>query len=156
MRSEPQPYVFASISPYVSANSPIPEVASPGKSRRSCVSSRVSSMKRKLAAIARMPTGTFTKKIQLQSACSVSSPPTSGPIASASADTPAQIPIAVPRWWSGKVAAMIDRVAGFMRAAPTPWSTRAAISSLLVSARPHQSDAVVKTAMPITKISRRP
>ena len=51
---------------------------------------------------------------------------------------------------------MIESVAGFISAAPTPWSTRAAISSSLESARPHQSEAIVKTAMPTTKISRRP
>ena len=50
------------------------------------------------------------------------SPPTSGPIASASADTPAQIPIAVPRSRGGNVAAMIESVAGFISAAPAPCS----------------------------------
>ena len=43
----------------------------------------------------------------------------SGPIASASAEVPAQIPIAVPRWRGGNVTAMIDSVAGFISAAPT-------------------------------------
>ena len=84
------------------------------------------------------------------------SPPTSGPIASASAETPAQMPIAVPRSRGGNVAAMIESVAGFMSAAPAPWRTRAAISSPLESASPHQSDATVKTTIPMTKISRRP
>ena len=51
---------------------------------------------------------------------------------------------------------MIESVAGFMSAAPAPWSTRAAISSSPESARPHQSEALVNTAMPMTKISRRP
>src|SRR6266540_2268621 len=50
------------------------------------------------------------KKIQFQLMCSVITPPTSGPIASASADTPAQIPIAVPRWRGGNVTVMIERV----------------------------------------------
>ena len=66
-------------------------------SSRSCVSSRDSSMSSKLAATPAMPTGMFTKKIQFQPRCWVSKPPASGPIASASADTPAQMPIAVPR-----------------------------------------------------------
>ena len=59
------------------------------------------------------------KKIQLQLIRSVMMPPTSGPIASASAETPAQIPIAVPRWRAGNVATMIESVAGFISAAPT-------------------------------------
>ena len=71
----------------------------------------------------------LTKKIQFQLRCSVSSPPTSGPIASASAETPAQMPIAMPRSWGGNVAAMIESVAGFISAAPTPWTMRAAIST---------------------------
>ena len=67
-----------------------------------------------------MPIGMLTKKIQLHSRCSVMRPPTSGPIASASADVPAQIPIAVPRSRGGNVAAMIESVAGFINAAPAP------------------------------------
>ena len=68
--------------------------------------------------IARIPIGTLMKKIQFQLQCSVMSPPTRGPIASAIAETPAQIPIAMPRCRGGKVAVMIDRVAGFMSAEP--------------------------------------
>ena len=60
------------------------------------------------------------KKIQFQLMCSVITPPTSGPIASASAETPAQIPIAIPRWRGGNVAVMIESVAGFISAEPTP------------------------------------
>ena len=84
------------------------------------------------------------------------SPPTSGPIASASADVAAQMPIAVPRSFGGNVAAMIERVAGFISAAPQPWRTRPAMSWSLEPARPHMSEAVVKTTMPTTKIRRRP
>ena len=106
--------------------------------------------------MATMPTGTLTKKIQFQPTCWVRSPPTSGPIASASAETPAQIPIAVPRCRGGKVAAMIESVAGFISAAPTPCATRAAISISPLVASPQPSDARVKMAMPTTKRSRRP
>ena len=62
--------------------------------------------------------------------CSVMTPPTSGPNASAIAETPAQMPIAVPRWQGGNVAVMIDSVAGFVNAAPTPCATRAPIRSV--------------------------
>ena len=67
------------------------------------------------------------KKTQLQLMCSVIRPPISGPIASAIAETPAQMPIAVPRWRGGKVAMMIESVAGFISAAPTPCTMRAPI-----------------------------
>ena len=76
------------------------------------------------------------KKIQFQLQCSVMRPPTRGPIASAIAETPAQIPIAMPRCRGGKVAVMIDSVAGFMSAAPAPCTTRAPISQPALVARP--------------------
>ena len=103
-----------------------------------------------------MPTGTLMKKIQLQLICSVRMPPISGPIASAIADTPTQIPIAVPRCRGGKVAVMIESVAGFISAAPTPWTTRAPIRNAAPVARPHASEEAVKIVRPTMKISRRP
>ena len=75
------------------------------------------------------------KKIQLQLIFWVRRPPTSGPTASASAETPAQIPIAVPRCRRGKVAVMMESVAGFSSAAPTPWRVRAAMSEASVAER---------------------
>ena len=89
--------------------------------------------------IARIPTGTLMKKIQLQSMCWVMSPPTSGPIASAMAETPAQMPIAIPRCRGGNVAVMIESVAGFMSAEPTPWTTRAPISQPALVASPQRA-----------------
>ena len=103
-----------------------------------------------------MPTGTLMKKIQLQLICSVRMPPISGPIASAIADTPTQMPIAVPRWRGGKVATMIESVAGFISAAPTPWTTRAPIRKPAPVARPHAREEAVKIARPTMKIRRRP
>ena len=76
------------------------------------------------------------KKIQLQLTFSVRRPPTIGPIASASAETPAQMPIAVPRWRGGKVAVMIDSVAGFISAAPMPCTVRAAMSDVRSAGEP--------------------
>ena len=103
-----------------------------------------------------IPIGTLMKKIQFQLTCSVRRPPTSGPIASAIAETPAQMPIAVPRWRGGNVAVMIDSVAGFISAPPRPCTTRAPIRKPPFGASPHASDAPVKTTRPIMKISRRP
>src|SRR3954468_15439055 len=88
--------------------------------------------------------------------CSVMIPPSSGPIARAIAETPAQIPIAVPRSRAWNVAEMIDSVAGIISAAPTPWTPRAAISSVAPDERPQASEESVKTIRPIVKISRRP
>ena len=88
--------------------------------------------------------------------CSVITPPTSGPIASASADTPAQIPIAIPRCRAGNVAVMIDSVAGFINAAPTPCTTRAPISISALPAKPQKNDDAVKMTRPTMKMRRRP
>ena len=66
------------------------------------------------------------------------------------------MPIAVPRWRGGKVTVMIERVAGFISAAPMPCTTRAPISTLALPARPQPSDESVKIARPTTKIRRRP
>ena len=74
----------------------------------------------KLATIPMIPTGTLTKKTQCQLRCWVRRPPASGPIASAMAATPAQMPIAVPRCRGGNVAVMIESEAGFMSDAPIP------------------------------------
>ena len=88
--------------------------------------------------------------------CSVIRPPTSGPIASAIAETPAQIPIAVPRSLGGNVAEMIESVAGIINAEPIPCTARAPIRRPALPASPHASDDPVKIPRPIRKIRRRP
>ena len=101
----------------------------PGQSIECWVlSSRDSCAANSVTATAPTATGRFRKKIARQDTYSVSAPPTTGPIASASADTPAQVPIALPRSSGGKVTVMIESVAGIMNAAPTPWTARPAIS----------------------------
>ena len=103
-----------------------------------------------------IPTGMLMKKIQLQLIFSVITPPTSGPMASAIAETPTQMPIAIPRCRGGKVAVMIERVAGFISAAPTPWTIRAAIRDSAPVASPQAREAAVKITRPMTKMRRRP
>ena len=97
----------------------------------------------------RTPTGTLTKKIQFQLMLSTIRPPTSGPIASASAETPAQMPIAWPRCRGGNVAVMIESVAGFISAAPMPCTARAPIRKPAFGASPQASDESEKIARPI-------
>ncbi len=106
--------------------------------------------------IPRMPTGTLTKKIQFQLRLSTIRPPTSGPIASAIAETPAQMPIAWPRSRGGNVAVMIESDAGFINAAPTPWTARAPMRKPALGANPQASDESVKIAIPTMKIRLRP
>ena len=66
------------------------------------------------------------------------------------------MPSAAPRSLGGNVAVMIESVAGIMKAAPTPWSTRAPISSSALPASPQRSEESVKTARPKRKMRRRP
>src|SRR5262249_42737472 len=107
------------------------------------------------SASAASPAGTLMKKIHLQVACSVSSPPASGRIDRGSEETPAQMPMAVPRWRGGKVAVMIDSVAGFISAAPRPCTARPPIRTALFGASPQASEAPAKTVSPAMKTSRR-
>ena len=66
----------------------------------------------------------------------MSAPPTTGPIASASAETPAQVPIALPRSSGGNVLEMIERVARHHERGADALDARPATSQCLVGARP--------------------
>jgi EmrB/QacA subfamily drug resistance transporter len=110
-----------STSARTSALSPTDSAAMPGQSIEcSCESSRDSCVANSVTATAPTATGRLRKKMARQETYSASAPPTTGPIASARAETPAQVPIALPRSSGGKVTVMIERVAGIMKAAPMP------------------------------------
>ena len=96
------------------------------------------------------------KKIARQETSSVSQPPSSGPSASAIADTPAQVPIALPRSSGGNALEMIERVPGIMNAAPTPCTAREATSQPSLGAKPIVADASENTTTPNRNIRRRP
>ena len=95
-----------------------------------------------------MPIGTLTMKIHCQPSPSTSTPPASGPTSVA---TPAVAPhtlSATPRRSAGKIRVIVDSVCGVSSAAPTPCTTRAAMSISMLPDSPHHSDAAVKTANP--------
>ena len=126
---EPQPQPLPSTSASTSALRPTLSVPMPAKSTRlSTVLSNDSRTANSVTITAPIATGRLRKKIARQETYSVSAPPTAGPSASASADTPAQVPIARPRSAGGKVFEMIERVPGIMNAAPMPWTARPATS----------------------------
>ena len=121
IRAEPQPHELPWTSARISDVRPIVIDAIPGKSTlRETVSSRDSRAANNVTAIVMIAIGGLRKKIARQLTCWVRKPPSTGPIASASALTPAQVPIAVPRWCGGNAWVMIDSVAGIMNAAPMP------------------------------------
>jgi hypothetical protein len=129
----------------------------PGQSSRwSTVSSRDSSAANSVTATAATATGTLRKKIARHETSSVNQPPTSGPIASAIADTPAQMPIARPRSCGGNVFVMIESVPGIISAAPTPCSAREPTSQPSFGAKPIVAEAKAKMPTPNRKTRRRP
>ena len=135
----------------------MPEVRSPGRSSRwfSDVS-RDSSTTRRVTTIARIPIGTLMKKIQLQLDVLGDEPADEGADREAIAETPPRSRSPSRAAAAGKVAVMIERVAGFMSAEPAPWTTRAPISQPALVARPQKSEATVKMTRPTMKIRRRP
>ncbi len=96
------------------------------------------------------------KKIARQLTYSVRKPPTTGPIESARAETPAHVPIALPRSEAGKAWVMIESVAGIISAAPTPWIARLPISIAGSWASPAVAEVIAKITTPARNISRRP
>ena len=96
------------------------------------------------------------KKIARHETSSVRKPPSTGPIASASAETPAQVPIALPRSAAGKALVTIDSVAGIIRAPPIPWTTRLATRAVVSGARPAVADEIENRITPMRKVRRRP
>ena len=154
---EPQPQPLPSTRAKTRAVSEMVIVAMPGKStRRSTVSSRDSCAANSVTATAPTATGRLMKKIARQETASVSQPPTTGPIASAMAETPAHVPIALPRSCGGNALEMIERVAGIMNAAPMPWMAREATSQVSLGARPIVAEASAKTTTPNRNIRLRP
>ena len=87
----------------------------------------------------------------------VRSPPAISPTVAPAAPSPPQIPSALLRSApSSNMFITIERAAGSMIAAPTPWTARLPIRNASPVASPHASDAAVNTAKPTIRIRRRP
>ena len=151
-RAEPQPQALLLTSASTSAASPTVSVATPGTSTsRVAVSSRDSCTANSVTTIASAATGTLSKKIDCQLTSWTRKPPSTGPIASAIAETPAHVPIARPRSCAGNALVMIDRVPGIMKPEPTPCRARNAISQLSLC-----ESAIMKLEKANTLTPRRP
>src|SRR5581483_7254449 len=153
----PQPCDGAFETAYTSSASPAVTVTAPAQSGRTWRSERLSRTKRGARTNASAPTGTLTKKIHSQPRYFVSTPPASTPTAAPPPPIAPQIPSALLRSApSSNVVVMIDSAAGEMIAAPSPCTARAATRTPPAHARPHSSEASVKTATPTRKTRRRP
>jgi hypothetical protein len=109
-----------------------------------------------VTAIAPAATGRLMKKIDCHDTCSTSTPPSTGPIASASAETPAHVPIALPRSCGGNAFVMIERVAGIISAAPRPWTARPPMSHAEDCEKPMKALEAANSTTPMRKTRRRP
>ncbi len=151
-----QPRLLPSISARIRQISPLVSVTSPTGSRRPCSGSFDSRNFLSDSTTAPTPIGMLTRKIQRQESHDVSTPPASGPIATAAPTVAPQIPKAVPRslpWNSCEISA--SAVAN-MIAPPSPWTPRPTIRKSESFARPQAAEAIVKRTIPITKSRLRP
>jgi hypothetical protein len=95
----------------------------------------------------------LTKKIHSQPKTSVMKPPRSRPAAPPPAATAVQAATAWSRSRpSVKMVVMIESAAGAVVAAPRPWRARETTSISGETEKPQESEAVVKTASPATKV----
>ena len=129
---------------------------SPAQSTPAASGSRDSSTRASVAAIAPIPIGTLMRKIDSQPTDSVSRPPMSGPTATAAPVVAPHTPNAVPRSRPWNVAASSASDVANIAAAPMPCSARASSRNSGEVASAHSSEAAVKTASPVVKMSRRP
>jgi len=130
--------------------------ASPGQSMRVPAAGSVDSgaAARVIAAPAAR-TGRFIQKITRQSS-SISRPPASGPIASAIAETAAQIPSARGCSSEGKTLQTSASDSESIGAAPAPCSTRPRISMSCPCAAPESTEPAAKRSIPARKTRLRP
>ena len=100
--------------------------------------------------------GTLTKKIHCQPSESTSTPPTSGPTATATPTVAPQMPSAVLRSVGANSWAIRASTVPNIAAPPIPCSPRASSRASGLPANPASSEAVVKAASPPVKTSLRP
>jgi hypothetical protein len=96
------------------------------------------------------------RKIARQEAWSTSQPPTNGPASVPSDASPAQTPMPGARSSVRSVPLSRARLLGTTRAAPAPWTTRAAMRISKDGATAHTTDATSMTRSPATSTGRRP
>ena len=128
----------------------------PSQSGRRACGARDSATMNVTMPMAMMPIGAFTKKIHRQDSPLVSSPPSSGPMATARPVTAPQTPKAMPRSRPRKASASSASETANMIAPPAPCRPRDSWSISVLVAKPHSAEAPVNTISPIRYRRRRP
>jgi hypothetical protein len=103
-----------------------------------------------------MPIGTLSQKIQFQAMPSTTAPPTNGPSATPSPETPAQTPSAIPRWRPGKASESSVSVSGMTIAGPGPLQRAGGHERVDRRASAARALESVKTPRPMENIRLRP
>ena len=151
-----QPRLGASMIAQVRLTKAPIERATPGMSIGQGSGSRDSGISARPATSATAIRGMLTQKTALQSKDSSSTPPAIGPSTMPSPETAAQAAIALPRSSAGKMLVMIERVAGMMKAPPTPIRARLAISISELVDSAEATEPVAKTISPNCSARLRP
>jgi hypothetical protein len=138
--------------PSVSSARLAASIAAPGRSGRRLSRVGFSASCRMPNQTIAAPSGRLTRKTSRQSDSSTSAPPSVGPVAAAAAAAAPQRPTPAARRSGGKLSSTIASDAGAISAAPTPCSTRAAISVSSDGAIAQSRLASVKPAIPSRKI----
>ena len=118
-----------------------------------------------MAMTAMMTIGTLMRKTEPQSlpvsqfdhcGCSSSTPPSTGPRATAAPTAPAQVPIALPRSCGGNTTVMMASVVGSTAAPPTPMTARKPMSIGAEPEKAHIADANPNRMSPMRSTFLRP
>ena len=109
-----------------------------------------------ITAIAAIPTGRLTKKIQRHEALSTMNPPISGPMIEAPAKTEPISPWYLPRSRGGTIIPTIASVSGKRPPAPTPWTARKMTSCIMFCARPQSAEPTRKIEIATMNSGLRP
>ena len=100
--------------------------------------------------------GMLTKKIQRHERPLVSTPPRTGPMATATPVVAPKAPKATPRSRPWNAEAIRASAVANIAAPPIPWNARASVRNVMSWAAPQAMEPSVNSAVPITKRSRRP
>ena len=156
-RALPQPHSGASTIASASVPTPPASSAIPSASGTAPRSgSRVSRSSRRAGTHAARPSTRFTKNTSRQSAHSISSPPSDGPVAAATPPTAPHSAVADARRSGGNSGSSSPSEVGTSSAAPAACSTRAATSAHADQASPHSAEATMNSPSPTKNTRRRP
>ena len=143
----PQPAALPRTRPHTMPSAAPVTSARPGMSRPAS-GPKLSFMRVSTSGTAISAIGTLIQKIHCQLMPWTTAPPISGPLATEMPVIALKMPIAAPRRSGGKAALSSARPSGIRRAAPAPWTARAAISHSAPGASAQAAEAAANRPRP--------